>query len=361
MKANRYIRQTVLKDFGPEKQEMLRRAKVLVVGAGGLGIPVLQYLTAMGTGTLGVVEQDTIDLSNLQRQVLYGESDIGRSKLEVVADRLRAMNSDSAIRPYDTFLTRYNALDILEDYDLVIDSSDNFPTRYLINDACVILNKPFVSGAVQGFDGQVSVYNYEDGPTYRCLFPDPPEPGEIQDCNSNGVLGVIPGIIGTMQAFEAVKVLTRMAGILKGVLLLYDGMEQQTRRIRFSAKPENKRRTKLEDTYEHPGCEQVSAVGVDFLRSELSSDREGTYLIDVRDRAEFGQDGLPEAVNIPMEELIHFAGKIPVDKNLYFICRSGVRSREAIKKLRSRMGETRMYSVDGGMLAWQSQFGVTGK
>ena len=356
MTSDRYIRQTILKDFGPEKQEMLGKAKVLVVGAGGLGIPVLQYLTAMGTGTLGIVEADEVELSNLQRQVLYTDADIGKPKLEVLISRLRAMNSDIEIRPYDTFLTRSNVLEILSDYDLIIDASDNFPTRYLINDACVLLEKPFVSGAVQGFEGQVSVFNYKDGPTYRCLFPDPPETGEVKDCNTNGVLGVIPGVIGTFQAVEAVKVLTHMTGVLKGVLLLYDGLGQSTRRIRFSAKPENKKRTRLEASYDLPSCEPVPVVRVDVLKKELTTHRDGICLIDVRERDEFGSDGLPEAINIPLVDLVNSVEEIPADKNLYFICRSGVRSRDAVRNLRSKLGETPMFSVEGGMLAWMKHF-----
>ena len=357
MTSDRYIRQTILKDFGPARQEMLGRARVVVVGAGGLGIPVLQYLTAMGTGTLGIVEQDEVELSNLQRQVLYGEPDVGKTKLEVIVNRLRMMNSDIEIRPHSTFLNPSNAMGILSDYDLIVDASDNFPTRYLINDVCVILKKPFVSGAVQGFEGQVSVFNYQDGPTYRCLFPNPPEAGEILDCSTNGVLGVIPGVIGTFQAVEAVKVLTGMPGILKGILLLYDGMDQSTRKISFSLKPQNKHRSRLEASYEQPACEPVPAVQVDHLKTELTSNPYGLSLIDVREREEFRTDGLPEAINIPMEELLKSTHKIPADKNLYFICRSGVRSRDAIRKLRAKLGERPMFSVDGGMLAWRDQFG----
>ena len=225
MNANRYIRQTLLKGFGVKAQEKLKQAKVLVVGAGGLGVPVLQYLNAMGVGVLGIVESDTIDLSNLQRQVIYGEGDVGLSKLAVIKQKLEAQNSETKINAYDTFLHKDNALEIIKNYDLVVDATDNFPTRYLINDACVLLNKPFVYGALHEFEGQVSVFNYKSGPTYRCLFPTMPSKGEMPDCNENGVLGIVPGIIGNLQALEAVKVITGIGKPLSGTLLIFDEIQ----------------------------------------------------------------------------------------------------------------------------------------
>jgi adenylyltransferase/sulfurtransferase len=361
MKNDRYIRQTTLKGFGPEKQEMLRGSSVLVVGVGGLGIPVLQYLNAMGIGTLGMVEQDIIEVSNLQRQVLFGEPDMGKPKLQVAYDRLKAMNSETELLCHDTFLTRSNALGILRGYDLIVDASDNFATRYLVNDACVMLEKPFVSGAIHGFEGQVSVFNYEDGPTYRCLFPTPPVQGIVEDCNINGVLGVIPGIVGTMQALETVKVLTRMTGVLKGVLLLYDGLDQKIRHIKFGTVPENKVRKALEDHYEQPLCDPVPTVEVRTLKNELSVNRGNIHLIDVRTSEEFSADGLAEAVNIPLEELTKDHPGLSGGRALYFVCRSGARSADAIRKLRLYLKDTPMFSVEGGMDAWQQQFGLIRK
>lgn len=361
MMENRYKRQTVLKDFGPEKQDLLKRGRALVVGAGGLGIPVLQYLTAMGVGTLGIAEQDEVELSNLQRQVFYGEGDVGKPKLQVACEKLRGLNSDTLVKGHDTFLTKANALEIISGYDLVVDASDNFATRYLINDACVILNKPFVSGAIHGLEGQLSVFNFEGGPTYRCLFPSPPKQEEIGDCNANGVLGVIPGIIGTLQAMEAVKVLTRMPGVLKGVLLLYDGIGQNIRHIRFPVVAENKTRTVLEPEYEQPFCQPVLTVEVDQLKAELRKDPGKICLIDVRTREEFLLDGLPDALNIPLEALGSSLGSIPGEKPLYFVCRSGTRSRDAIRILNDHFQNTPMYSINGGMEAWNRCYGEVGK
>ncbi|NER11280.1 adenylyltransferase and sulfurtransferase [Muriicola jejuensis] len=361
MKQNRYIRQTSLKDFGPERQEMLQKARVLVIGAGGLGIPVLQYLSAMGVGVLGVVEQDVVELSNLQRQVLYGEKDVAKPKIEVVLKKLREMNSEILFHGHDTFLTPSNALEIVSDYDLVVDASDNFATRYLINDACVILGIPFVSGAIHGFEGQVSVFNYQDGPTYRCLFPTPPEPGSIKDCNANGVLGVIPGIIGSLQAMEVVKVLTEMPGILKGKLLIYHGIDQSLRQITFPAIPANKTRKALESIYETPDCARVPTVGVERLKKELTENPEGIMLLDVRTAEEYREDGLEEATHIPLEDLEKYGEKLPLQKTVYCICRSGSRSLTAARNLLDARGNLRVYSVEGGMEAWQKHFGIFGE
>ncbi|NNJ88696.1 MAG: sulfurtransferase [Eudoraea sp.] len=359
MKGNRYIRQTVLKDFGPEKQEMLCRAKVLVVGVGGLGIPVLQYLSAMGVGTLGMVEQDIIELSNLQRQVLYKEEDLGKQKIQIAYDTLKRLNSETNLRVHDTFLTRGNALDILGDYDLIIDASDNFATRYLINDACVILNKPFVSGAIHGFEGQVSVFNYKDGPTYRCLFPSVPEQGNIPDCNENGVLGVIPGIIGTFQALEAVKVITKTAEIMSGILLLYNGLDQSVRKIKFPTVKENKYRKDLELNYEPILCKLEELVSVHSL-NELLNDKSPLSIIDVRSFAEFTQEAIEGARNVPLEEIsVHFTND-PMEHPIYFICQTGIRSQRAIQLLKRIHPKTPMYSVIGGMDAWLQEVSATG-
>jgi len=359
MKEDRYIRQTVLKDFGPEKQQMLSKAKVLVVGAGGLGIPVLQYLSAMGVGTLGIVEQDIIEISNLQRQVLYGEEDLGKQKIQVVLDKLKRLNSETNLKSHDTFLTRGNALDILEEYDLIIDASDNFATRYLINDACVILNKPFVSGAIHGFEGQVSVFNYKDGPTYRCLFPSAPEQGNIPDCNENGVLGVIPGIIGTLQALEAVKVITHTGEIMSGVLLLYSGLDQSVRKIKFPTVLKNKQRKDLEPMYESMICEMEELVSVNSLY-ELLNDTGSIRIIDVRTTEEYSQEAIAGAMNVPLEEILEYFASQVVEHPMYFICQSGVRSQHAIQLLKPKFPKTPMFSVIGGMNAWLQQVSPTG-
>lgn len=358
MTEDRYIRQTVLTDFGPEKQQLLSRAKVLVVGVGGLGIPVLQYLSAMGVGTLGMVEQDIIELSNLQRQVLYGEEDLGKQKIQVAFEKLKRLNSETNLKCHDTFLTRANALEILKDYDLIVDASDNFATRYLVNDACVILDKPFVSGAIHGFEGQVSVFNYKDGPTYRCLFPAVPEQENIPDCNTNGVLGVIPGIIGSFQALEAVKVITETGEIMSGILLLYNGLDQSVRKIKFPTVLRNKQRKNLEPNYEPILCEMEELLSVHSLY-RLLNDSGHISIIDVRTSKEFSQEAIEGARNVPLEELPVYFKSNPVEQPIYFICQSGIRSQQAIQILKPKFPKTPMYSVIGGMNAWLQEVSAT--
>ncbi|NNK09706.1 MAG: sulfurtransferase [Flavobacteriaceae bacterium] len=349
MKSNRYIRQTSLKDFGPEGQQALKRSKVLVVGVGGLGIPVLQYLNAMGVGCLGMVEQDVIEWSNLQRQVLFSESEVGKPKIRIAEKKLREMNTETELICHDTFLTRTNALEIISDYDLVVDSSDNFATRYLVNDACVILKKPFVSGAIYGFEGQISVFNYKDGPTYRCLFPIPPEQGDIPDCNEHGVLGVIPGIIGSFQALETVKVITSMSGVLSGVLMLYNGLDQSVRHIKIPVQAKNKSRTQLETDYKQTHCDPIPEVSVENLIDQINDNRGKFALIDIRSAEEFRSRAMDTAIHIPLEELEASAKEIARQDTLYFICQSGRRSREAVRFLQPLLQDQKMFSVKGGM------------
>ncbi len=254
MKNERYIRQVQLPDFGEEGQRRLKEASVLVIGLGGLGIPVIQYLNAMGLGRLGMVDQDQVATSNLHRQVLYDEADVGQSKVSVCIRKLSIQNPETILEGHQCFLNPDNALEIIRSYDLVVDASDNFPTRYLVNDACVLLNKPLVYGALHGFEGQVSVFNYNGGPTYRCLFPNMPGMSEIPNCDENGVLGILPGIIGNFQALEAVKVITGKGMVLSGKLLLYNGLHPSLHSINFSKKPDNLNITALRDSYQVPSC-----------------------------------------------------------------------------------------------------------
>ncbi len=344
----RYIRQTSLKSFGAEGQAKLGAASVLIVGLGGLGIPVTQYLNAMGVGTLGLMDQDTVALHNLQRQVLYTEKDLGRLKLEVVQEKLFAQNSQTRLRLYDSFLTKENALEIIEDYDVVVDATDNFPTRYLINDACVILDKPFVYGALHGFEGHVSVFNYNDGPTYRCLYPEMPGLEEIPDCNENGVLGVIPGIIGTLQALETVKVLTGVGEVLSGELLVYDGLSQYSNKIRFKANPKNKKLKQLQEHYESLDCDIVPAIDAEDFQVLRDSGKVHT-LIDVRTPEEFKDHHLEEAINIPLSHLSLANPQIKADRKIYLICQSGKRSETAIKQLQIDYPDLTFYHILGGM------------
>ncbi|MCX2679939.1 HesA/MoeB/ThiF family protein [Galbibacter sp. EGI 63066] len=347
MKTNRYIRQTILKGFGAEAQSKLKNAKVLVVGAGGLGVPVLQYLNAMGIGTLGIVENDTVDLSNLQRQVLYGEADVGLSKLEVAKMKLMDQNSETDINAHETFLNRENALEIIEEYDVVVDATDNFPTRYLINDACVILKKPFVYGALHEFEGQISVFNYKGGPTYRCLFPTMPGKDEVPDCNENGVLGIIPGIIGNLQALETVKVITGIGEVLSGQLLIFDGLQQEYRKFHLDVQEENLKRTELEESYEAISCDVGALISVaDF--STLLNTKTGIQIIDVRTTEEFENFHFEGANNIPLQQLPERINEIDISKPAYLVCQSGIRSTKALQILKPVL-DIDLFELEGGI------------
>ena len=341
---HRYTRQTQLKDFGPGGQQKLASSKVLVVGLGGLGLPVLQYLNAMGVGTLGLMDQDVVELHNLQRQVLYTEQDLGRLKLEVVHEALKSQNSNTHFNLHDTFLIRENALETFKQYDLVVDATDNFPTRYLINDACVLLGKPFVYGALHGFEGHVSVFNYKDGPTYRCLYPNMPGPEEVPNCNENGVLGVVPGIIGTLQALEAVKVLTGVGEVLSGKLLLFDGLAQQFSKIGFKRNPLHSKVVALQDSYDPLDCSTVAAITAEDFQSILDAD---TILLDVRTPQEFNENHLKEAINVPMDRLM--LPKPTKSGKIYVICQSGQRSEIAAAQLQKQYPDSTFITVSGGM------------
>ncbi len=350
MKSNRYIRQISLKDFGPKAQQRLSEAKVLIIGLGGLGIPVTQYLNAMGVGVLGLVEKDVVDITNLQRQVLYAERDIGKSKLGLVFEKLKSQNSDTEIIPHDCFLTKENALEIIFQYDVVVDASDNFPTRYLVNDACVILKKPFVYGALHGFEGQVSVFNYKEGPTYRCLFPEMPSAAEIPNCNDNGVLGVIPGIVGNLQALETVKMITEIGEVLSGKLLIYNGLNQNLLKINFSAQPNNLAIDKLRDNYSYEVCESLYEVSFGEFQKRLDTNP-NFQILDVRAPNEFEVFHLPNSVNIPLNELERRINEINLTKPIYAICQSGKRSGLAVEQIKNISKTTTIFNVQGGLNA----------
>ena len=345
MNEDRYSRQTRLKGFGPDSHARLQQSKVLIVGMGGLGIPAALYLNAMGVGTLGLMDADTIALHNLQRQVLYGETDVGKPKLQVAIQQLQDRNKGTHLIPHDAFLDRSNAMAIIEPYDLVIDASDNFATRYLINDACVILNKPFVYGALHAFEGQVSVFNYHAGPTYRCLFPTPPQLEEIPNCDDNGVLGVVPGIIGSLQALEAVKVLTGLGQVLAGELLIYDGLHQESRKIRFKKNGSLPRITALEQHYDGLPCTFLDSISSEGYLEGV----EAHLLIDVREPHEFDEDHLPQALNIPLSELEPWSRVAQINEPIYLICKSGQRSRAAQRALSQWIPEHKLVNIEGGM------------
>ena len=351
--SNRYIRQTSLKDFGLQGQQALAKAKVLVVGAGGLGVPVLQYLNAMGVGTLGIVEEDVVDISNLQRQVIYKETEIGKSKLASTIAFLKERNTETELIPFHTYLSRENALDIIKDFDIVVDASDNFATRYLINDACVILNKPFVYGALQGFEGQVAVFNYQDGPTYRCVFPKAPTEREIPNCNENGVLGIIPGIIGNFQALEVVKLITQIGEINKNKLFIYNGLTNSILKINLSTNPANKERSELENHYAVPNCQLSSEVTAATF-SELISNKKDILILDVRTVQEFEDEHIPNSVNIPLLKLTGTTTEFSKNQDIYIICQSGQRSKQALPILQEQYPNNNCFSVQGGLNAYFS-------
>ncbi|MEH6514065.1 HesA/MoeB/ThiF family protein [Maribacter arcticus] len=347
MNNQRYTRQTILKGFGIEGQKKLAEAKVLVVGAGGLGVPVLTYLNAMGVGTIGIVDNDIVSLSNLHRQVLYSESDIGKTKVTAALKKLKAQNPNTEIVIFNTFLSTKNALEIIEDYDIVVDASDNFPTRYLVNDSCVILKKPFVYGALHGYEGQVSVFNYKDGPTYRCLFPNIPNENEVPNCNEHGVLGIIPGIIGNLQALETIKVLSGIGDVLSGKLLIFDGLQQSYQKIKFKLQPENIKIEKLQDFYEwNDPCEIVPTIEAKEIQKLLV---DKPQIIDVRTIEEFENYHLPDSVHIPLNELKANTGKINFSLPVYLLCQSGKRSETALKQLREQHPESSLFSILGGL------------
>lgn len=352
MNVDRYIRQTQLKDFGSKSQLKLAKAKVLVIGAGGLGIPVLQYLNAMGVGTLGIVDNDVVDLTNLQRQVLYSEKDIGNYKVDVAKHKLQELNSTVKIICFNTFLSVENALKIISDFDVIVDASDNFPTRYLANDACVILKKPFIYGALHAFEGQVSVFNYNGGPTYRCIFPKMPNPEEIPDCNENGVLGIIPSIIGSLQGLETVKVIAQIGEILSGKLLLFDGLNQMQQKIKFKLNPENLKITKLQESYVSTFSSEENSISAKAFLEEWKSKE--IQLVDVRNADEVEKEKLSASSDkdwkhIPLPQIDDRLAELDFQKPIYFLCQSGVRSLKAIQILNTLGIKGEFKNIKGGM------------
>jgi len=347
MNEERYQRQINLNGFGIEGQQKLNQAKVLVVGAGGLGVPVLTYLNAMGVGTLGIVDADVVSLSNLHRQVLYTEDMVGTSKVLAAKDQLLRQNSNTQIETYQTYLTVANAPDIIKEYDVIVDATDNFPTRYLINDACVIENKPFVYGALHAFEGQVSVFNYLGGPTYRCLFPTMPAADAVPNCNENGVLGILPGIIGNLQTLEVVKIIAEIGEVLSGVLLIFDTLTQRTQQMKFKLQPGNNEIITLATSYEFD-CElPLKSVKAEEFNTILME--QAVELIDVRTVKEFQRQHLKEAKHIPLGELTNRVAEVDLETTVYVICQSGVRSKKAIIKMQELFPGKDFVNVSGGM------------
>lgn len=345
---DRYERQIRLADFGPSGQQALSGASVLIVGAGGLGIPAAQYLNAMGVGRLGLVDGDVVETSNLHRQPAYGPGQVGKSKIAGLAAWLRNQNPDTQIDLFDTFLNPANALECIGSFDLVLDATDNLPTRYLLDDACLILGTPWIYGALHGFEGQVSVFNYRGGPTYRCLFPDPPTSGEIPDCDTLGTLGVLPGIIGNLQALEAVKVLCSLDGICSGRLLIYNALDQEMQQISFSRDPNRQAPEDLATSYQLSCKDDPAAVsGAEYRR--LRRDDLPHILVDVREPDEFDGGHLEGAWNFPLDTLAEKSGALTGTAPVYLICETGPRSRRACQLVRKSHPEAGVFWIAGGM------------
>lgn len=353
---DRYSRQTRLANFGQAAQDKLNQAKVLVIGAGGLGVPVLQYLTGMGIGTIGIIDGDTIGLSNLHRQVLYSEPEVGKLKAEVAVNKLAKLNAEVQFKTYTHFLTVANALQIIKDYDLVVDASDNFGTRYLVNDACIILNKPYIYGAVQQMEGHVSVFNYVGGPTYRCLYPTPPAASEIPDCNTAGILGITPGIVGCQQALQAVKVITGIGEILSGYLQIFDFERNDQYKIKLKTNPEYQNITQLQNDYDTPSTPMGGKLEIEELYQWYTDDKP-FYLVDVRELKEFNEEHLQGAHHFPLSTLNEQLQQLPQNIPLVTICQIGGRSAKAATIISDALPNSTVYNVVGGMETWFDEVG----
>ena len=352
--TNRYSRHLLLPEIGLAGQQRLKAARVLVVGCGGLGCPVLQYLAAAGVGTLGLLDFDTVDDSNLQRQVLYATADVGRPKAVVAAEKLAAQNPFIALQTHHLLLSKGNALTLFAGYDLVVDCSDNFATRYLVNDACVILARPLVFGAIFKFEGQVSVFNYQNGPTYRCLYPEPPAPGEAPSCAEIGVLGVLPGLVGTMQAAEALKIILEIGEVLSGRLLLVDALGMRFQTVRFRAVPANQQRTELAADYA-AFCGEAPLAAAPARAPEISADELKAWqqsgrpllLLDVREPHEHARRSIGGRL-LPLGQLGDNLPSIAADVPIVVHCASGVRSQKAAQLLLAN-GFAEVYSLRDGL------------
>jgi adenylyltransferase/sulfurtransferase len=365
----RYSRHLIMPEVGVDGQKRLKAASVLLIGAGGLGSPLGLYLAAAGVGRLGLVDFDVVDFSNLQRQILHGTADVGRSKLLSAKDRIQAVNPEVRIDLYEARLTSANALKLFESYDVVIDGTDNFPTRYLVNDACVLLKKPNVYGSIFRFDGQASVFYPGRGPCYRCLYPEPPPPGEVPSCAEGGVLGVLPGLIGCIQATEAVKLILGRGEPLIGRLLLYDALQMTFREFKVRRNPkcpmcgDAPTIKQLIDYEQFCGVRGQEApapaaagAGAETTAEELKRrlDRgEDVFILDVRNPEEYQICRLPGSTLLPLPQLPQRFRELDRGRELVVHCKSGMRSQKAIQFLREQ-GFTKLVNLKGGILAWAS-------
>ncbi len=364
----RYSRHLIMPEVGMEGQLKLKQAKVLLVGTGGLGAPLGLYLAAAGIGKIGLVDFDVVDFTNLQRQVIHGTKDVGRKKLDSAADRMQDINPYVEIVKHEVALASDNALDIIKDYDMVVDGTDNFPTRYLVNDACVLLGKPNVYGSIFRFEGQATVFAYEGGPCYRCLYPEPPPPGLVPSCAEGGVLGILPGVIGLIQATEAVKLILGQGEPLVGRLLLYDALAMRFRELKLRRNPEcpvcgdHRTITQLIDYHQfcgvpaQPAAEAAPQDGdIDPREVKARLDRGDRFvLIDVREPHEHQICHIPAARLIPLGELPRRVHELNSADEFVLHCKSGMRSAKAADFLR-QAGFRKVRNMKGGILAWSDQ------
>lgn len=365
----RYSRHLILPEVGVEGQKRLKAASVLCIGTGGLGSPLLLYLAAAGIGRIGIVDFDIVDRSNLQRQVIHGTSWVGKPKIESAKHRILEINPYCQVDLYETRLSSENALDIFKPYDVVIDGTDNFPTRYLTNDACVLLNKPNVYGSIFRFEGQATVFNYQEGPNYRDLYPEPPPPGMVPSCAEGGVLGVLPGIIGTIQATEAIKIILGAPNTLSGRLLLYNALDMKFRELKLRPNPERPVIEKLIDYEQFCGIPQAKQqeakeqmelpeISVKELKELIDSGADDFVLVDVRNPNEYQIAKIPGSVLVPLPDIEQGSGVAKVKEilnghRLIAHCKMGGRSAKALSILKEAGIEGT--NVKGGITAWSRE------
>ena len=364
----RYSRHLILPEVGMEGQRRLKGARVLMVGTGGLGAPLGLYLAAAGVGRIGIVDFDVVDESNLQRQVIHGTKDVGRPKIDSAAETMRDINPKLVVEKFGTALTSENALEIIADYDVVVDGTDNFPTRYLVNDACVLLGKPNAYGSIFRFEGQATVFHHEDGPCYRCLYPEPPPPGLVPSCAEGGVLGILPAIIGSIQATEAVKIILGKGTSLSGRLLLYDALNMRFRELRLRRNPDcpvcgdRPSVRELIDYQQFCGIPQQAAAEAALeglpeitplqLRDRLSNGND-VFVLDVREPHEFEIARIPGSTLVPLGTLPQHVHELDATADIVVHCKSGYRSGKAQRLLKD-MGFSRVTNLTGGILRWSA-------
>ena len=359
----RYSRHLIMPEVGMDGQLKLKAARVLCIGAGGLGSPLALYLAAAGVGTIGIVDFDVVDFTNLQRQIIHTTADVGRKKLDSAEDKLRAINPNVHVIRYDTRLSSANALELFRNFDIIIDGTDNFPTRYLVNDACVLTGKPNVYGSIFRFEGQVSVFGMEEGPCYRCLYPEPPPPGLVPSCAEGGVLGILPGLVGVMQATEAIKLILGKGEPLVGRLLLVDALAMRFRELKLRKNPDcpacgtHPKIKELIDYNEFCGIRgeekqvdtQVPTISVEELKKRKDAG-DDLFVLDVREPHEYQICNI-DGYLIPLNDLPKRVNELDSSREIVAHCRSGMRSAKAVEFLR-QAGFTKVRNLMGGILAW---------